>query len=133
MYRITAIVLAAVAGLLAVVGYFVKGEHLLGIMNVDVTLDVLRTVLAVGLLVVALAPVRSTVVRAALFVFGALYLIMGLYAFADPELFGALATGLTGFDIAFHIVVGLATLAVAAMRDRGWRADRTAAPRASGR
>ena len=65
MYRITAIVLAAVAGLLAVVGYFVEGEHLLGIMNVDLTLDVLRTVLAIGLLVVALAPVHSTVVRAA--------------------------------------------------------------------
>ena len=132
MYRIAALVLAALAGLLALIGYVVEGEHLFGLMNVDLTLDVLRTVLAIALLVVALAPVHSTVVRAVLFAFGALYVIMGLYALADANLFGALPTGLTGFDIAFHIVVGLATLAVAAMRDRGWRADRTAANHASG-
>ncbi len=34
-------------------------------------------------------------------------------AFADPTLGGILPTGFTGFDIGFHLIVGLGSLAVA--------------------
>jgi hypothetical protein len=42
-----------------------------------------------------------------------MYVIMGLLAFADRTLFNLLPTGLTGFDIGFHLVVGLGALVLA--------------------
>jgi hypothetical protein len=123
MHRITAAVLGVVIGLLAIVGFFVEGQHLMGIMNVDLTLDILRTVLAIALLIVAFARVSDAAVRTVLIIVGVLYVGMGLLAFADPTLFGMLPTGLTGFDIAFHLIVGAVTIVIAALPDRGWRAD----------
>jgi hypothetical protein len=113
MLKTIARVLGVVVALLAVVGYFIEGEHLLGIMNVDLTLDIVRTLLAVALLVVGFADVPDRAVRAVLAVTGVLYVLMGLLAFADPELFGMLPTGFTGFDIAFHLIVGIGALVVA--------------------
>jgi hypothetical protein len=124
MHRITAIVLGIVVALLAIAGLFVEGSHLFGIMNVDITLDVLRVVIAIALLVVGFARVRDAAVRAVLIIVGVLYVLMALLAFASTTLFGILPTGLTGFDIGFHLVVGIAAIVIALLRDRGWRADR---------
>jgi hypothetical protein len=106
-------------GLLAIIGFFVEGEHLLGIMNVDLTLDILRLLIAVALLVVGLAPqVPAQATKAVIIVVGAMYVLMGLLAFADPTLFGLLPTGFTGFDIAFHLIVGIAALVIAFVPQR---------------
>jgi hypothetical protein len=119
MHRIVAIVLGIVVGLLAVIGFFIEGEHLLGIMNVDLTLDILRLLIAAALLVVGLAPqVSPQATKAVIIVVGAMYVLMGLLAFADPTLFGLLPTGFTGFDIAFHLIVGIAALVVAFVPQR---------------
>jgi hypothetical membrane protein len=124
MQRIVARVLGIVVALLAVVGLFVEGEHLLAIMNVDIALDIVRIVLAVALLYVGFGKASDGAVRAVLAVVGALYVIMGLVAFADPEMFGLLPTGFTGFDIGFHLVVGLGSLAVALLPAKSTRAAR---------
>jgi hypothetical protein len=113
MLRIIARVLGIVVGLLAIAGLFVEGDHLLGIMNVDLTLDILRIVIAAALLYVGFARVPLSAVRVVLIVVGALYVLMGLLAFADRTLFGMLPTGFTGFDIGFHLVVGIGALVVA--------------------
>jgi hypothetical protein len=131
MHRITAAVLGIVIGILAIAGMFVEGRHLMDVMNVDVALDVIRIVLAVALLIVAFARVPHRAVRTVLIVVGVLYVGMGLLAFIDPTLFGMLPTGLTGFDIAFHLIVGAATIAIAALPDRGWRADDTVSGRST--
>jgi hypothetical protein len=123
MHRITAAVLGILIGLLAIVGFFIEGSHLMGIMNVDIALDVLRAVLAIALLIVAFARVSHAAVRTVIIIVGALYVVMGLIAFGSPTLFGMLPTGLTGFDIAFHLVVGAAAIIIALVPDRGWRAD----------
>jgi hypothetical protein len=113
MLRIIARVLGIVVGLLAIVGFFIEGEHLLGIMNVDLALDIIRVVIAAALLYVGFARVPLSAVRAVLIAVGALYVLMGLLAFADPTLFGLLPTGLTGFDIAFHLIVGAGAVVLA--------------------
>ena len=119
MHRIVATVLGVVIGLLAIIGFFIEGDHLAGLMNVDLTLDVLRVILAIALLVVGLAPgVPDRATRGVIIAVGVLYVLMGLLAFADPNLFGMLPTGLTGFDIGFHLVVGLAAIVLGAMPDR---------------
>jgi hypothetical protein len=113
MLRNIARILGIVVALLAILGFFVEGDHLLGIMNVDLTLDIVRVVIAAALLYVGFAPVGLGAVRAVLIIVGAMYVLMGLLAFADPTLFGLLPTGFTGFDIGFHLIVGLGSLLVA--------------------
>lgn len=125
MYRLIARILGIVIGLLAIIGFFVEGDHLLGIMNVDLTLDILRLIIAVALLVVGFANVPASATRAVIIIVGALYVLMGLLAFADPTLFGLLPTGFTGFDIGFHLVVGLAALVLGFLPDRSANADGT--------
>lgn len=119
MHRLTARVLGVVVALLAVIGFFVEGDLLLGFMNVDMTLDILRVVIAVALLIVGfVGSVPDSAVRAVLIIVGLMYIVMGIIAIFDPELFGMLPTGFTPFDVGFHIVVGLASLVIGAMPDR---------------
>jgi hypothetical protein len=113
MLRTVARVLGIVVALLAVAGFFVEGEHLLGLMNVDLTLDLLRVVIAAALLYVGFGRASASAVRTVVIVVGAMYVLMGLLAFADPTLFGLLPTGFTGFDIGFHLIVGLGALVLA--------------------
>jgi hypothetical protein len=129
MIRLVARVLGVVVALLAIAGFFVEGEHLFGLMNVDIVLDVLRVVIAAALLIVGFANVSLAATRAVVGVVGGMYVLMGLLAFADRTLFGMLPTGFTGFDIGFHLVVGLAALVLAvmpALNREGARGTRTA-------
>jgi hypothetical protein len=113
MLRIVARVLGVVVALLAFVGFFVEGQHLAGLMNVDIALDVLRVVIAAALLYVGFGRVSASAIRTVIVIVGAMYVVMGLLAFVDPTLFGLLPTGFTGFDIGFHLVVGAGALILA--------------------
>ena len=133
MLRIVARVLGVIVGLLAIIGLFVEGRHLFGLMNVDLALDILRVVITVALLYVGFANVSIRAVRTVLIVVGILYVLMGILAFASPTLFGILPTGLTGFDIGFHLVVGVAAVALAAIpASRSDSARATGTSRAAG-
>jgi len=130
MHRIVAVVLGVVIGLLGIIGLFIEGELLLGVMNVDIALDILRLLIAAVLLVVGLARVPDAAPRAAVIAVGVLYLLMGVLAFADTTMFGLLPTGLTAFDIGFHLVVGAAAVVLGLLPDRAAdRATRTATTR----
>ena len=113
MLRTVAKVLGVVVALLAVVGFFVEGEHLAGLMNVDIALDVVRVIIAAALLYVGFGNASASATRAVIIVVGAVYVVMGLLALIDPTMFGLLPTGFTGFDIGFHLVVGLGSLVLA--------------------
>ena len=69
-------------------------------------------------------------VKAVVLIVGIMYVLMGALAFATPSMFGLLPTGFTGFDIAFHLIVGAAAIVVAllpaASRDDAVGAPRTA-------
>lgn len=99
-------VIGVVLAVAAVAGYFIEGEHMLGILNVDVPLDVVRTILAIALLVVGFARVPRAALNLVLALLGASYLVLAILGFIDSEVFGLLPTGLTPFDLAFHLVVG---------------------------
>jgi hypothetical protein len=104
-------ILAVVIGALAVIGLFTQG-HLFGFMNVDLTLDVLRIPIAAALLYAGFGSASERTVDSVLLTVGILYLGMGALALADNKLFGLLPSGLTGFDIVFHLAGGaLATWA----------------------
>ncbi len=101
-------------GALAIVGLFVSG-HLFQLMNTDIVIDVLRVVLAAYLIYVGFVTRSERTATTALAVVGALYIVMGLSGLFNSTLGGLLPSGLTGFDIAFHLVTGIIAVG-AAMR-----------------
>lgn len=129
MLRTIARVLGVLVAVLALAGFFVEGEHLMGFMNVDIALDVMRVIIAAALLYVGFGRTSAGAIRTVLIIVGALYVIMGIIAIIDPMLFGMLPTGFTGFDVAFHLVVGMGSVGVALMpmNDRKAGAARPAA------
>lgn len=107
MERRTARVLGVLVGGLAAAGLFVENRHLVNLMNVDLTLDLLRIPIAAALLYAGFKGSLG-LVRRVLLIVGVLYIGMGLVGLFDRELGGLLPTGLTGFDIAFHLLSGAA-------------------------
>ncbi|HEY4536581.1 MAG TPA: hypothetical protein VIG71_11525 [Enteractinococcus sp.] len=129
MHRVVAQILGVIIGVLAIAGFFVEGTLLLNLMNVDLVLDITRAVLAAALLIVGFTHVSDTVTRSVVGIVGALYIAMGVLAFADATLFGLLPTGLTGFDIGFHLVVGAVAVVLAVLSEHALTRRRpTAAP-----
>ncbi len=121
--RWTARILGVVVAVLAIAGLFVEGEHLGGIANVDLALDLSRVVIAVALLWVGFARVRRAALSTVLGLVGVVYLLMAIIAMVDAELFGVLPTGFTGFDIGFHLVAGALALVAALVPSRSSAPD----------
>lgn len=102
--QLTRIYALLIAGL-AVSGLFVNG-HLFDLMNVDPALDAIRVVLAAYLLYIGFVSKTRDLVTGGLFATGMLYIGMGVAGLISPTLAGLLPSGLTGFDIAFHLAAG---------------------------
>src|SRR3954465_16009407 len=115
MLRNTARVLGVLVAVLAIAGFFVEGEHLAGFMNVDIVLDVLRVIIAVALLWVGFGRASASAVRTVLMIVGVMYVLMGVIALFDPTILGLLPTGFTTFDVVFHLVVGVGSIAIGLM------------------
>ena len=98
---------AALIGVLAILGLFANG-HLFGVLNVDPAMDTLRVVLMAILLFVGFGPRDVNAAHIALFGVGLLYISMGVIGLGNPTLGGLLPSGLTGFDVAFHLAAGVA-------------------------
>lgn len=100
-----------VIGALALIGLFVSG-HLFQIMNTDIAIDILRVVLAAYLLYAGFIAKSESMARSALLFTGILYIALGLIGLVSSTIGGLLPSGLTGFDIVFHLATGaLATYA----------------------
>ncbi|MFW2512314.1 DUF4383 domain-containing protein [Demequina sp. SO4-13] len=121
--RLYARVLGIILALLAIVGFFIEDELLLDFMNVDIFLDVVRLLLAVLLIWVGFFRTSPQALNAVLGITAVSYLGVGLLGLFDRELFGLLPTGLTGFDLVFHIVLGIATVAVMLVPGRSGAGD----------
>src|SRR4051812_22466072 len=87
-------VYAVLIGALAVAGLFVSGQ-LLNLMNVDLALDLVRVVLAAGLVYAGFIAKDERVAQSALLFVGLLYISMGLLGLATPTFGGVLPSGLT--------------------------------------
>ncbi len=101
LVRIYAVVVAG----LAIAGLAVNG-HLLGLMNADIALDLVRVVLATYLVYVGFFAKSEGLINSALVMTGALYLGVAVIGLASPTIAGLLPSGLTGFDAAFHFLFG---------------------------
>lgn len=105
MSRRFAQIVGAVLAVLGVVGLIVGEGQLWGLFNIDLGMDLLRLAFAGALLYAGFGTDNAGITRTVLTV-GVLYIGMGLLAIASPQMFGLLPSGLTGFDIAYHLVVG---------------------------
>jgi len=108
---------AVLVGGLGVIGLLASG-HILGIINVDGALDITRLVLAAGLVYAGFIDQSERTSQVMLTVVGMLYLGIAVAGLISPTLGGLLPSGLTGFDIAFHIVTGGAALAMAVVQEK---------------
>lgn len=105
-------------GALGIMGLFTNG-HLFQIMNADIALDILRIVLAAILLYAVFAARSDRVINTALLGVGVLYVGMGIIGLFAPTIGGLLPSGLTGFDIAFHLLTGAVAIVGANHRSEG--------------
>jgi hypothetical protein len=103
---------AILIGALGIIGLFVSG-HLFQIMNTDIAIDVLRIVLAAYLVYVGFMAKSDKMANTALMIVGGLYVVMALVGLFSSTLGGILPSGLTGFDIVFHLATGLLAAGVA--------------------
>jgi hypothetical protein len=90
---------------LAFLGLFVSG-HLFALTNTDTVLDTVRIILAIYLLYAGFFARDDRTVNTALFTVGSLYVGLGVLGLISPTLGGLLPSGLTGFDIVFHLATG---------------------------
>lgn len=111
VYQDIAKVYAGIVGILALAGLF-TGGHLFGLINVDGIVDGIRIVLLVMLIYAGFYSKSETVASWVLLAVGIVYLVMGFSAIASPTLLDTAPSGLTGFDVAFHLITGsIATIA----------------------
>jgi hypothetical protein len=120
MTKITTQLYAMLIAALAIAGLFTSG-HLFNLMNVDIALDLLRVVLAATLIYVSFVAKNEHYSNMALLTVGLLYIGMGVIGVLSPTIGGLLPSGLTGFDIAFHLITGIAATAVSTMQRQGIR------------
>lgn len=112
MNKTTAKILGFVILGLAVLGLFTDGR-LFELMNVDIALDLVRFGLAGALLYVGFSKASEETASGAVMAVGVLYVGLAILGLLSREIFGLLPSGLTGFDLAFHAVVGIAAVAIA--------------------
>jgi Na+/phosphate symporter len=105
-------------GALGIVGLFTSG-HMFQFMNADIALDMLRIILAGILLYAGFATPSQRFINTALLGTGVLYVGMAIIGLATPTLGGLLPSGLTGFDIAFHLVTGALAIAASSRSHAG--------------
>ena len=108
------VMVAAVLGGHGFVGLFIEGSHLLGILNVDLFVDVLYLLSAGVLLFAGTRQLPPAPIRATLAAFGGLFTLMGVLSIIDNELGGLTPTGFTIVDDFLFFGIGLSGLALAA-------------------
>lgn len=113
MQRTLAQILGVTVATLAILGLFVTEGHLFKFMNADLVLDIVRIALAIALLYAGFGRRDNDAARGVLMLTGGLYIGLGLLGIINSTIWGLLPSGLTGFDIAFHLLTGVAAAAVA--------------------
>lgn len=104
MGKAFAIMLGVLLGGHGFLGLFVEHEHLLGIFNVDILVDVLYLFLSACLLSVGFFAHSAGAIRGVLLFSGGVLALLGFAGLVDDRVFGLLPTGLTLMD--FVILFG---------------------------
>jgi uncharacterized protein DUF4383 len=111
--RVYAQIVGVVLLLVGVLGLILGEEVVLGILNVDVTEDIVH-ILTGGLLAyVGFGQADERLARNVVGALGVIYLLVGVIGFIVPMLFGLIPTGYTLFDDLLHLGLGVLGLLVA--------------------
>lgn len=109
-------IFGVLVGTLAIMGLLINGR-LFDLLNSDMSLDILRATLAANLLYASFMSREAGIATTALLVTGVFYLGISMMGVISPSLGGVLPSGLTGFDIAFHLVTGTLALLLGMHKD----------------
>lgn len=121
MQKQAAKIYGVLIALLAVLG-FVTDSPTFGFINTDNVLDFLRVALAAMLLYAGFKSNDDNFIRGSLVFVGVLYIGVGVLGLLNPTVWGILPSGLTGFDILFHLIAGIIA-ALAGMKANGIPTD----------
>lgn len=112
MVRTYARVVGIVIFLIGVVG-LIAGDQLFGVLNIEITEDIVHLVTG-GLMAAVGFSASDGVVRTVVGVLGVVYLVVGVLGFVAPGLFGLLPQhGYSIVDNLLHLVLGVLGIAVA--------------------
>lgn len=112
MLRTYAQVVGVVLLVLGLGGLLLGDRQLAGALNIDLVEDIVHIVTGGLLAYAGFGRVGAGQARSVVIGVGALYLLLGLLGFVDPTLFGLLPSGYTVIDNFFHLLLGIAGLAI---------------------
>lgn len=99
---------------LSLIGTTTEGQ-LFEFINVDIKIDLIRLAVAVILLFAGYGNISIRTSGAILSAVGIFEMVVGIISIVDDKLLGLAPSSFTAFDMAFHLIVGLASFIV------GWR------------
>ena len=111
--RVYAQILGVVLLLVGVLGLILGEGLLLGILNSDVTEDIVHILTGGILAYVGFGQADEGLARNVVGALGVIYLLVGLIGFIVPMLFGLIPTGYTLFDDLLHLGLGVLSLLIA--------------------
>lgn len=98
MAKAYAVMLGILIGSHALLGWFVEGSLLVGLLNVDFFNDVVYTACAVALLLVGSTHTRVIAIQWVLSIVGLVFVLLGIGSVIDEYLGGLLPSGTTIID-----------------------------------
>jgi hypothetical protein len=111
MARQYAQVVGIVVVLLGLIGLIVGEGQWLGLLNVDLTEDIIHLITG-GLLIYAGFQPNASLARTIVGVLGVVYLLVGILGFVSPTLFGLIPGGYTILDNLVHLILGILGIAI---------------------
>ncbi len=104
--------------LIGILGLVLGQRSLLGVLNIDIAEDVIHLVTGGLLVYVGFAKRDSSLARAMVGGIGAVYLLVGLISFAEPNLLGLFPSKFSVLDNLIHLTLGILAIAVAWLHPR---------------
>ena len=123
--RMYAQILGVVLLLIGVLGLILGEGLLLGILNMDITEDIVHILTGGVLAYVGFGQADLGLTRNVVGALGVIYLLVGVIGFILPMLFGLIPSGYTVFDDLLHLVLGVLSLVIAYGLSGGRQARRT--------
>jgi len=111
--RMYAQILGVVLLLIGVLGLILGEGLLLGILNMDITEDIVHILTGGVLAYVGFGQADLELTRNVVGALGVIYLLVGVIGFILPMLFGLIPSGYTVFDDLLHLVLGVLSLVIA--------------------
>jgi hypothetical protein len=119
LVRTYAGVVGVVIILIGIVGLLLGEQPLLGLVNIDITEDIIHLVTGGILAYVGFGQRDVELARNVVGGLGVVYLLVGILGFIVPMLFGLLPHGYSIVDNIIHLALGFAGIAVAFLQGGG--------------